>query len=626
MATGKITGLTANDEIDQLVEFLLQRFDRTKIDFKRGANGEEDKTLVALKKAIENRCKDSVHHFQADLITFVYEMSDDNILKQVLKVLHGESVLDRDALGKMARRIDLATKLPTQVALAMEHYFDIEYEEATWEQPWYHMPSLETMESVCTNYGVISALLLSIAIGAVAAVPSFEWQDSFVPHVALPLCSDYGWLWARTHETAEQCADRLAFIFSTTFIIANSAAFCNLLVTVLMSCWVYIAMHATSVRVDREDEVRLLTGPFSKDFLILQLCFISSMLISIVGLVTLGIAKATHPVQVYVILFFSAGTLGIILFFIVWIVHFRIKPIQKRLLKLRHAEVSEHVNENLQKHKRETERLKNALHGWHGIHMPHFHLLTSTHLSTEKIEQVFDACDIDQTGKLDFDELQGALQGLGLKVSAHRAEALMSTYAKQQAGALFLSEFKSFLTDLRAQRSGFHMPHLTGFHIPHMPGTRRAHFSHHNTPSKSLIRGALRGRRGSITGGLLAKPRSAPVSTGNTPHTSNKNLHGGLRRSRSAYLPDAPSCPPSAQSNQASTKPSLRRSGTVNAKPGLRRSGTVAGWFLGERRPQSNTHEAVAAAIAAPAPAPAAVVGLEVEQRKPQRTSFDLSA
>ena len=62
--------------------------------------------------------------------------------------------------------------------------------------------------------------------------------------------------------------------------------------------------------------------------------------------------------------------------------------------------------------------------------------------------------------------------------------------ASAPAGEMTADEFKSFVTDLRAQRSGFYMPHLSGFIVPHRSNSRRRKVAW--APPKELVE---RGRK-----------------------------------------------------------------------------------------------------------------------------------
>ena len=68
-----------------------------------------------------------------------------------------------------------------------------------------------------------------------------------------------------------------------------------------------------------------------------------------------------------------------------------------------------------------------------------------------EIQAAFDRYDANKSGKLDYSELQKALQAAGLEISEHQAAAMLQRYGRGRAGLMDVEEFAELVLSLRRQ-------------------------------------------------------------------------------------------------------------------------------------------------------------------------------
>ena len=166
-------------------------------------------------------------------------------------------------------------------------------------KPWvgtFHFTfSLESIESTCATYGILSALLLSMNVASFGAIAVDEWA-AFESGVAVQRCDpDAPFSFRASNETLSSCVERLSWTSEYYFIGLNFSAAVALMVCLLLSSWLYIAISMPNASRSRPDEVQAVVARFSGEFLTLNGLFLLSVIISLIGLNQLVQIKSKSP-------------------------------------------------------------------------------------------------------------------------------------------------------------------------------------------------------------------------------------------------------------------------------------------------------------------------------------------
>ena len=213
-------------------------------------------------------------------------------------------------LRKLARRCWLGDYFPANVALRFEtalespemlyvfHKID-EGNKKPWVNTFHFTYSLESMESTCATYGILSALLLTMNVGSFGAMEIEEW-GAFESGVAMQRCNGtslFSWSSGRPGETVEECVTALSAETEKWFIVANFGASLFLILTLLLSSWLYIAFGIPGADRTRPDEVQAVVARLSGEFATLNALFLFSVGLSWTGILQLTQIKSKHAAR-----------------------------------------------------------------------------------------------------------------------------------------------------------------------------------------------------------------------------------------------------------------------------------------------------------------------------------------
>ena len=215
-----------------------------------------------------------------------------------------------DDLRKLARRCWLGDYFPANVALRFEtalespemlYVFDhkAEGKKKPWVNTFHFTYSLESMESTCATYGILSALLLTMNVGSFGAIEIEEW-GAFESGVAMQRCNGtslFSWSSGRPGETVEECVTALSAESEKWFIVANFGASLFLIMTLLLSSWLYIAFGIPGADRTRPDEVQAVVARLSGEFATLNALFLFSVALSGTGILQLTQMKSKRAAR-----------------------------------------------------------------------------------------------------------------------------------------------------------------------------------------------------------------------------------------------------------------------------------------------------------------------------------------
>jgi hypothetical protein len=229
---------------------------------------------------------------------------------ECIEICQINALLKLEDLRKLSRRCWLGEYFPANVALSFESalqspellYF-FEKLDAGNKKPWantFHFSySMESMESTCATYGILSALLLTMNVGSFGAIEIEEW-GAFESGVAMERCNGtslFRWSSGRPGETVEECITALSAESERWFIVANFGASLFLILTLLLSSWLYIAFGIPGADRTRPDEVQAVVARLSGEFATLNVLFIISVALSLTGILQLTQIKSKHAAR-----------------------------------------------------------------------------------------------------------------------------------------------------------------------------------------------------------------------------------------------------------------------------------------------------------------------------------------
>jgi hypothetical protein len=155
------------------------------------------------------------------------------------------------------------------------------------------------MESTCATYGILSALLLTMNVGSFGAMEIEEW-GAFESGVAMERCNGtslFRWSSGRPGETVEECVTALSAESEKWFVASNYAACLFLMLTLLLSSWLYIAFGVPGADRTRPDEVQAVVARFSGEFATLNVLFLFSVGLSGTGFTQLTQIKSKRAAR-----------------------------------------------------------------------------------------------------------------------------------------------------------------------------------------------------------------------------------------------------------------------------------------------------------------------------------------
>ena len=195
--------------------------------------------------------------------------------------------------------------------------------------------SLASMESMCVNYGLAAALVLTMTFANFGALTSDDWKE-FLKRVTIHTmrCQEQ----ARTdceptgmeptpntlldytrpvlcldalNELAEdyaldlngtrleccletiKCVTDASYRWELAFTWGNGGSTALLLLVVLFTSWLYITLNATKANTSRWAEAKLLSDRLRQEFLILHALFAFGMVLAFIGMGSVMIVKVT---------------------------------------------------------------------------------------------------------------------------------------------------------------------------------------------------------------------------------------------------------------------------------------------------------------------------------------------
>ena len=209
--------------------------------------------------------------------------------------------------------------------------------------------NLDVMESTCKNYGLVSALVLTMTFANFASITKEDWDAYRRLELENPGCQSLainmpddmfsenhlGWrklycLQAYQALVADptislvnttmagclpviKCAMLTSWNRELAFAAGNGGGSTMLLLVVLYAAWLYISLHATKCSRERYEEAKLLTRQLQNEFLILHSMFVLGIGASFFGIFSvMGIKASTYFMSWLVTIIGIAG--GIIAF------------------------------------------------------------------------------------------------------------------------------------------------------------------------------------------------------------------------------------------------------------------------------------------------------------------------
>ena len=316
----------------------LERFVRQAL---RAPNGERDDAVSKLVKSLAAKCEEHAVCFEDQLrgLAHLGQLSDTLgcVIVANLITEQFDSMVSKERLKKPVRSFFFALS-----------------------------GSLQAMEAMCVNYGICSALVLTMTFANFGVISKDDWAEYMINVMmdtrdcwSLSTCPGGGNICLRaahllvdepwTNLSTEvppldccsavvQCGKDSVFLTDLTFTLGNGGGSAFLLLVVLFSSWLYIAIYATKVNRDRWVEVRKLTKRLSGEFFLLQVTFLVGMTFAGCGIgAVMTIKVRTEAMSwvtftlTYVMGFFLAYMLVKILWEIVMINRFVDKARKKRL-------------------------------------------------------------------------------------------------------------------------------------------------------------------------------------------------------------------------------------------------------------------------------------------------------
>ena len=229
--------------------------------------------------------------------------------------------------------------------------------------------NLQAMESACVNYGITSALVLTMTFANFGSITRDDWNAYFIILLSNPSCqamashlanmtspNDRGWkpvyclraLQAILNDAdfdlagsdmssclpAIECAKSNMWYNELAFTVGNGGGSAMLLLVVLYTAWLYIALQASQANTTRYQETMLLILKLRGDFLLLHIMFFVSIVLAFFGLISVMIMKVTSyflSVLAWAFTLLAATGAFYVLIRVAWTVH----SVNKKVCNLR---------------------------------------------------------------------------------------------------------------------------------------------------------------------------------------------------------------------------------------------------------------------------------------------------
>ena len=255
-----------------------------------------------------------------NLRAFIEEYADipiegENIVRPgnpeaCIQICQEQGITDLFDLKALAKRVWLGEYFPAKVAIRFENALEspemvIEFKElekaavaaeaekktgkeSHTRKPWigtfYFSNTIESMESACATYGILSALMLTMNVACFGSMEVDEWE-AFKDGIGKQRCQEGAILgWRKANQSEVECIDDLVDISEFLFVTSNYGACLLLLTTLLLSSWLYIAFSMPGADTSRPDEVQAVVARFSGEFLSLNIIFVLSVIFSVLAL------------------------------------------------------------------------------------------------------------------------------------------------------------------------------------------------------------------------------------------------------------------------------------------------------------------------------------------------------
>ena len=292
-AESELSGLPSADETMRVVdEQYLEHYVRQAI---RARPGEQNDAVLQLVQSLRAKCKENAVFYEDQL----QSLSHLGKLNDVLGCVMVSSLITEEFDNRVAIK---RSKKPIR--------------------SWFYSlaGSLQAMEAMCVNYGVCSALVLTMTFANFGSITNDDW-DEYMINVQVPAkgclssstCADNSICkralhlvvaepWTNLSATDPpmaccneviQCAEDALFWTDLGYTLGNGGGSACLLLDVLFSSWLYIALYATKVNRNRWLEVKRLTSRLNGEFLILQGTFVVGMVLAGIGNANVMIVKVT---------------------------------------------------------------------------------------------------------------------------------------------------------------------------------------------------------------------------------------------------------------------------------------------------------------------------------------------
>ena len=249
------------------------------------------------------------------LVDFIKEYAEKEekvpgCVDECIEICQVNAMKKLEDLRNLSRRCWLGEYFPANVALRFENALESpemlyvfkkldEGNKKPWANTFHFTYSIESMESTCATYGILSALLLTMNVGSFGAIEIEEW-GAFESGVALERCNVTSfafWSSGRPGETVEECITALSAESEKWFIVANFGASLSLILTLLLSSWLYIAFGIPGADRTRPDEVQAVVARLSGEFATLNVLFLFSVALSGTGILQLTQIKSKHAAR-----------------------------------------------------------------------------------------------------------------------------------------------------------------------------------------------------------------------------------------------------------------------------------------------------------------------------------------
>jgi len=201
-----------------------------------------------------------------------------------------ETVADLMSLRLRTGLVELLEGIPAGEAMLLETALD------DWAAETKSViESADSMDGILTNLGIVAALIGATSAGVFTGIAADEWQTyKELQAPTWPPCqpfatwppaenrSAYLYVEGSAYTSMEECTEDMTEIQERWFVQLNTCGGLCMMIVVLMTSWLYIAIHSSHAVLSRPEELKLVVGVMRPFFALLQLVFL-------VGVVTGGL-------------------------------------------------------------------------------------------------------------------------------------------------------------------------------------------------------------------------------------------------------------------------------------------------------------------------------------------------